>query len=189
MKRFKEKKKVLGWSMEEMKEKLNIAVEEDTEEVKNGEALSQSEMDQSWKNLAERMEEKVLDKYTVEESKKGAFKGRGAPLEWRRVRKSKKYRIRKWGEYCWARTFTLFREYHLQRQQSKQEELAEEEEMKQQQRMVIMKDLIRKIRSKGRMDAENRWWVAELLAKDCEKAWIHTGWEDTVQTCFTGWRT
>ena len=27
----------------------------------------------------------------------------------------------------------------------------------------------RKIRSKGRMDAENRWWVAELLAADCEK--------------------
>ena len=30
------------------------------------------------------------------------------------------------------------------------------------------------------MDAENRWWVAEQLAKDCEKAWIHTGWEDTM---------
>ena len=31
------------------------------------------------------------------------------------------------------------------------------------------------------MDAKNRWWVSELLAADCEKAWIHTGWEDTVQ--------
>ena len=31
------------------------------------------------------------------------------------------------------------------------------------------------------MDAENRWWVSELLAADCEKAWIHTGWEDTLQ--------
>ena len=36
------------------------------------------------------------------------------------------------------------------------------EEMKQQQSMKIMKDLIKKIRSKGRMDAENRWWVTEL---------------------------
>ena len=27
-----------------------------------------------------------------------------------------------------------------------------------------MKDMTRKIRSKGRMDAENRWWVADLLA-------------------------
>ena len=34
---------------------------------------------------------------------------------------------------------------------------------------------------KGRIDANNRWWVAELLAKDCEKAWTHTGWEDTMQ--------
>ena len=36
--------------------------------------------------------------------------------------------------------------------------------------MAIMKDLIRKIRSKGRMDAWDRWWVAELLwqiAKKC----------------------
>ena len=44
-----------------------------------------------------------------------------------------------------------------------------------------MKDLIRKISSKVRMDAKNRWWVSELLAADCEKAWIHTGWEDTMQ--------
>ena len=42
--------------------------------------------------------------------------------------------------------------------------------MKQQQRMAFMKDLIRKIKSKGRMDAKNRWWVAELLAADCEKS-------------------
>ena len=58
--------------------------------------MSQDEMDQCWKNLAERMEEEVLDKYKVEGSKREAFRGRGAPLEWRRVRKNKKYRIRKW---------------------------------------------------------------------------------------------
>ena len=34
---------------------------------------------------------------------------------------------------------------------------------------------------KGRMDAESRWWVTALLAADCEKAWIHPGWEDTMQ--------
>ena len=60
--------------------------------------------------------------------------------------------------------------------------------MKQQQRMAIMKDLIKKIMSKGSMDARNRWRVAEILAKDCEKStdphrmggtpWIHgmNGW-------------
>ena len=86
------------------------------------------------------MEEEVLDKYKVEESKKMLFRGRGAPPEWRRVRKSKRYRIRKWREDCWARIFSLFREDNFQRQQNKQEELTEEEEMKEQQRMAIMKD-------------------------------------------------
>ena len=33
----------------------------------------------------------------------------------------------------------------------------------------------------GRMNAENRWWSAELLAADCEKAWLHAGWEETMQ--------
>ena len=35
VKGLKEKKKVSGWSLEEMKEKPNIAVEEKTEEMKN----------------------------------------------------------------------------------------------------------------------------------------------------------
>ena len=54
--------------------------------------LSQSEMDLCWKKLAERMEEEVLDKYKVEESKRVAFKGRGDLLEWRSVRKNKRYK-------------------------------------------------------------------------------------------------
>ena len=75
----------------------------------------------------------------------------------------------------------MFREYNLQRLRIKQEGLTEEEEMMQQQKMAIMKDPMKKIRSKGSMDAKNCWWVAELLAKDCEQAWARTGWEDTMQ--------
>ena len=56
--------------------------------------------------------------------------------------------------------------------------------MKQQQRMVFMKDLMKKIRSRGRKDAKNRWRVSELLAEQCEKAWIHPGWEDSMQKWF-----
>ena len=53
--------------------------------------------------------------------------------------------------------------------------------MKRQQRMNIMKDMTKKMRSKGRMDAESRWWVAELLAADCEKAWwLQPGEEETM---------
>ena len=89
------KKKVPGWSIEEMKERPNIGVEEDTEEMRKWRDLSQSEMDVCWKKVAERMDEEFLDKYKVEESMKGAFKGRGNPLEWKRVRKNKRYKIRK----------------------------------------------------------------------------------------------
>ena len=49
------------------------------------------------------------------------------------------------------------------------------------QRMVNMKDLSRKIRAKGRVDAKGRYWVSELLAVDCEKAWIYPGWEEPMQ--------
>ena len=37
------------------------------------------------------------------------------------------------------------------------------------------------------MDAENRWWVAELLAADCEKAGFHPGEEETRQKWY-GWK-
>ena len=123
-------------------------------------------MDLCWKNLAERMEEEVLDKYKVEDSKREACRGRGDPLEWRLVRRSKKYRIQKWGEDCWARIFSLLREHNLQRPQSKQEESTEEEEMKQQQRMKIMKDLTKKNHIKRKKDAESRWRATEMLAAD-----------------------
>ena len=75
-----------------MKERPDMAVEEGTDEMKRWRrSLSQSETDLCWKSLAERMEEEVLDKYKVEETKKGAFKSRGHPLEWKRVRRRKKY--------------------------------------------------------------------------------------------------
>ena len=46
--------------------------------------------------------------------------------------------------------------------------------------MKVMKDMTRKIGSKGRMDAENRWWVADLLGADCEKAWLHPEEEENT---------
>ena len=30
------------------------------------------------------------------------------------------------------------------------------------------------------MEANSSLWVSELLAADCEEAWLHPGWEDTV---------
>ena len=112
--------------------------------------------------------------------KRDAYRGRGSPLEWRRVRRSRKYRIRKWGEDCWARIFALFREYNLQRRHC-MDEYSTEEDMRRQQRMNVMKCMSKKIRSKERMYADNRRWVAELVAADCEKEWFHPGEEETMQ--------
>ena len=162
-----------------MKERSDVAVEEDTEEMRRRRSLNQSETNLCWKILAEREEEEVLDKYKVENTKKILLQGEVTP--WNGEGYAKTLKIGKWREDCWARIFSFFREYNLQRLQSKQEELTEEEEMKQQQRMAIMNDLIKKVRSKGSMDAKNHRWLLELLAKDCDKAWTHTGWEDTMQ--------
>ena len=111
----KKKKKVKGGSTEEMKDKANSLLKVDTEDMRKCRGMSQEEMDQCWKNLVEKMEAEVLDKYKIEDSKREVFEGRHAPLEWRR---------------------------------------------------------------------ESRWWVTELLAAGCEKAWVHPGWEDTMQVWY-----
>ena len=103
-----------------MKERPNIAVEEDTEEMRKWRSLNQSEMDLCWKNLGERMEEEVLDKYKVEKSERGAFKGKSTQKQ--EIQNLKVVRR------LLGKIFSLFGEYNLQRLQSKQEESTEEEE-------------------------------------------------------------
>ena len=61
MKGTKEKKKVKGSSTEEMKDKPSSSWEEDTAEMRRWRSLNQEEMDECWKNLAERKEEEVLN--------------------------------------------------------------------------------------------------------------------------------
>ena len=69
----------------------------------------------------------------------------------------------------------------MQRRQSMHEDSTEEEGRRRHQRIKVMKDMTKKLRSKGIMDAENRWWVAELFAADCEKAWVHPEEAETMQ--------
>ena len=85
--------------------------------------------------------------------------------------------MRKWREDCWAIIFALFMEYNLQRLKSMHDDSTEGKEMKRQQRMKIMKDMTKKTRSKERMDAANRWWVAEFPAeKPCKNGML--GWKN-----------
>ena len=157
-------RKVVGWSIEELDQKVSGLLVKDTEDMVGWRIMSLEEVDQCWMRIAGKIEEEVLDKYKVVDSKREVYRGRGAPPEWRLVRRSQKYRLRKWSEDCWARIFSWIREYNLQRKRSMQEGSTEEEEMNQQQRMKAMKDMTRKTKAKGRMDASNSWWVSELLA-------------------------
>ena len=66
----------------------------DTEEMVSWRGMSQEEEDECWMRIAGQFEE-VLDKYKVENSRREAYKGRGALLEWALVRRSKNYWLRK----------------------------------------------------------------------------------------------
>ena len=54
---------------------------EDTEDMVQRRSMSQEGINDIWKECCEKMEEEVLEKYKVEESKQSAYKGRGEPLE------------------------------------------------------------------------------------------------------------
>ena len=142
--------------------------------------MSQDELGQCWRSLAERMEVEVLDKYKVEDSKREAFKGRSAQLEWRRGAQKQERQNKKVERRLLGQNLRLVQRTQLAAT-ARQAGGVGGRRGRDESAAVIMKDLTKKIRSKGRMDAESRWWVSELLAADCEKAWIHPGCEDTMQ--------
>ena len=63
--------------IDKMKNKPRDDREEDTGEMIEWRSMSQEEMDQCWKMLAEKIEEEVLDKCKVDDSKGGVSSGRG----------------------------------------------------------------------------------------------------------------
>ena len=103
----KEKKKVKGWSTEEMQDKPNSLGRhrrnEDMERYNSGGHGSMLE-----EVGRERMRKRFWTS-TRSRTAKEAYRGRCSSLEWWRVRKSRKYRIRKWREDGWAIIFALFR--------------------------------------------------------------------------------
>ena len=160
-----------------MKEKPNVAVVDDTEELTKWRGLSQSGMDICCKVLAERMEEEVLARIRSRKEKERPSVIEGAPLSGGGCTKTTNTEQESGEKIAGQESSPCSESTTLQRLQSKQEESTEGEETKQQQRRKIMTDLTRKIRSEGRMDAESRWRVSDLLAADCEKALIHSGWK------------
>ena len=101
--------------------------------------------------------------------------------------KNKKYRIRQWGEDGWARIFALFREHNVQRLKSMHENSTEEEEMKRQQRTKIRKYMTKEIRSKVRIEADNRWWLSCWRRTARKRSSMMDG-RTLCQNGITGWR-
>ena len=58
--------------------------------------ISQEGKDGLWKQLCGMMEEGVLENYKFDEANKGAYPGRGDPLNWRIVKKKNRSQLRKW---------------------------------------------------------------------------------------------
>ena len=77
------------------------------------------------------------------------------------------------GEDCWAKVFSLFRKYNLERRKGMQESRTGKDEMKQQQRMKIIAEMIRNIKAEGRMDANSSWRVSDRFASVCGEAWLN----------------
>ena len=171
-----------GWSTEEMKDKANSLLEEDTEEMRKWRGLNQSEMDICWKKLAERMEEEVLEKYTRSRTARTA--GMEACAKTQHIQDTKV-----------ERTLLTKNLRLVQRQQpeasvkSMHEGSTEQEEMRRQQRMKVMKDMSRKIdqkegwmpRTDGRLlncwrqTAKRRGSIQKKKKKICKNGSI--GWK------------
>ena len=177
VKGLEEKKKVKGWPIEEMKNKPSKFREDDTEEMIGWRSVSQEEMDQCWKKLAEKTEEDVLDKYKVEDSKRGAYRGRGPFFGMEACAKQHEIQNTKVVGRLAGNNFRFVQRIqpaafakHASGFDGRRRDEAEDYE-----------GYDKKIRSTGRMDARNSWWVSDFLAADCEKAWLPEGWEDTMQ--------
>ena len=143
-----------------MDEKARKQEFQDMEDMVQWRCINQEGIKSAWRTMADKFVEEVLEKCKVKVSKSGSIKGRGEPSEWWMVRRVKKYQPRQWGEDCWERVFSWFRDYDVQRKQGMQKSLTEKVEMRQQQRMKVMTDLTNEIKSKGRMDADSSTWVS-----------------------------
>ena len=134
-----EKKKVKGWSTEEMKNKSRDDREEDTEEMIGWRSMSQGWRKRFWTSTRWRTAKEEL------------IETEALFLEWRRVRRSRKYIIRKCGELFCKHFLSLCSENTTCSVcKACRRDSTEGEDMKRQQRMKVVKDMTKKIRSKGR---------------------------------------
>ena len=79
-----------------MRENGVSQVKEDTEEMKNGEVRARVKWTNAGRIRLKEWKQKSWTSTRLKKAKKRLSEVEGAPPEWRRVRKSKKYITRKW---------------------------------------------------------------------------------------------
>ena len=97
-----EERKIASRSPKMLEETASRQECEDTNEMVQWRSVCQQGIDGLWRELCGTTEEEVLEKYKVDGAKKGAHRGRGEPLDWRIVKKEKRYQSPNVGEDCWA---------------------------------------------------------------------------------------
>ena len=151
----KKKRTYQLWSTKTLGEVASRQECENTEEVVQWRSIKQEGINDLWKDLCERVERKVLEKFQERRGQERYVQGRGEPRECLFVKKEKETSTSQVGEACWAGNFSWFREeYSLQRKKGVQAGETEEEDIKQQQRMEIMAGMMKKIKANDRMDAK-----------------------------------
>ena len=85
--------KAAGWSTEKMDETASNQLAKNTEEIVSSRSTSEK-IHNFWDTLAAKIDEEMLEKQKVKDSKRGAYRGSGEPLQWRLVRRVKKYQPR-----------------------------------------------------------------------------------------------
>ena len=48
--------------------------------------------------------------------------------------------------------------------------------------MEVMKRMIERIRAKGRISSQVRWWVSEWIAEDCDSTWLNPEGEEVMMS-------
>ena len=107
------KRKTIGWSTKMLEEVACKLENEGTEEMLQWSRISQGGTNEMWMELFGKMEEAVVEKFQVEETKE-AYKGQVAPLNRQIVNKEKRSQPRKWREED-SGIVSWFRAYNFQR--------------------------------------------------------------------------
>ena len=96
-KKENKKSRVVGLFTETVEEKASKHEFKDTEELCNARASNRKDPTMCGSTVRQ-FDEEVPEKYKVEVSKRGSYKGRREPSVWRTVQRVNKCQLRKWDE-------------------------------------------------------------------------------------------